>query len=311
MKKSLLLQFAIMLFAANVIAQTTCNYTFNSNLHDINGHGVDLEGMCTANYVSATLPASVTKNVYVFQKGCGLTFYDSTTNFLSSGAYTIELYMKLDTVSGYKKLIDFKDTSVDPGLYNQNGQLVLYSVFTADSVTIVAGQYEYIALSRDASGNMISFVNNKFQKPWLDTAGGGAYKYNNRKKLIFFRDDHGTGGEQTSGAVAMIRISNFAMDSNAIKSDYANLGPILLDVPNVTIQNNVSIYPNPAADNVHITTAMRYSYNLCDITGKTMLTGELPQGDNTISLNNLNSGIYLLKLTGNDGTGSVHKILKN
>jgi hypothetical protein len=311
MKKLLLLQFAFIFFTANIHAQVTCNYTFNNNLHDVNGHGVDLGGMCADSFTSVTLPASVTKNVYVFRKGCGLTFFDSTTNFLSSGAYTIELYMKLDTVSGYKKLVDFKDTSVDPGLYNQNGQLVLYSVFTADSVTIQAGQYEYIALSRDASGNMISFVNNKFQKPWLDTAGGGQYKYNNRKKLIFFRDDHGTGGEQTSGAVAMIRISNFAMDSNTIKYDYDNLGPILLDVPNVIVKNDVNIYPNPATDNLHINTGSKYDYNLCDITGKTILTGDLKQGDNNICISSLSTGLYLLNLTDNNGIRTTYKISKN
>ncbi|HVX00979.1 MAG TPA: T9SS type A sorting domain-containing protein, partial [Candidatus Babeliaceae bacterium] len=73
----------------------------------------------------------------------------------------------------------------------------------------------------------------------------------------------------------------------------------------------VSVYPNPATDELNITTqALGISYKLMSITGVSLQNGLLNQGNNTIPVNNIATGMYLLQLTDNSGAMKVTKIVK-
>jgi hypothetical protein len=98
----------------------------------------------------------------------------------------------------------------------------------------------------------------------------------------------------------MVQISNYAIDSNTIKNNYSHLFNTL-DVPGTTIGDKLSIYPNPASDNLHVSTEVACNYNICDVTGRVIKGGTLLQGDNSISLDQVSSGLYLLKLLSSDG----------
>ncbi|MGN6567979.1 MAG: T9SS type A sorting domain-containing protein [Flavipsychrobacter sp.] len=307
MRKMILLP--LLLFAAfNVLGQTTYKYHFDNNLHEVGGHGPDLVASCTAAYNMESLPIGVSKNVFTFDKGCGLTFTDGS-GFLSSGSYTVEMYVKLDTIQGYTKLIDYKRRTSDNGFYNQTGKLVLYPNFNSDSL-IGGGQYFYIALTRDGSTkDMHIYVNNTSAGSYKDSTN--EYIYDAGNTLTFFIDDSNTNHEDVTGAVAMLHISNYAMDSTTINGNYTSLSSTL-DVPNTAVSNtDLNIYPNPSTGNVHIRSTASGSYVISDITGRVMQTGNFVQGDNKLDLNGFLSGMYILKVTDKNGIGSsTYKLLK-
>jgi len=77
------------------------------------------------------------------------------------------------------------------------------------------------------------------------------------------------------------------------------------------IINKLVVYPNPIIDNLNIDNLKTPStYQLTNLIGKTTLQGTLKEGNNTISLQYLPPGMYLLELIGEDGERVVRKVVK-
>ncbi|MBS1772139.1 MAG: T9SS type A sorting domain-containing protein [Bacteroidetes bacterium] len=289
----------------------TYSYHFFYGFKEKTTIGPDLAPQCsTGTFNWQTMYPGIGKVAYNFGKGCGLVFNDSTTSFLSSGNYTIELFFKLDTINGYKKLVDIKNMAVDSGLYNQNGKLVLYPVVTSDSF-LAASKYDYVAITHDATTKkVVIYHKGDTARTFMDN--NDRYVYDYHKRIVFFKDDNNTSGEQTSGSVSYIAISNWSMPQDTIKQHYNNLNTILLGVPvteNTT--NSIKICPNPVIDNVLVTAAKEGTYIISGITGQILNRGYLQQGDNTINLSKFAEGIYILKVTNNEGKESqTFKLIK-
>ncbi len=309
MRKLLLLPIAVLFFFAASAQNKTYRFHFNNRLSEHIYQGDALLPMCTGTYSWVTVPAGIGKNVYSFDKGCGLVFNDSATNLLASGSYTIELYFKLDTIQGYKKLIDFDSLGADAGFYNQSGKLVMYNKLTTTDSTIGAGKYEYAAITRDGSTkDMYIYHNNTVLGMLNDNTD--QYVYGTEKLLIFFKDDRGTGGEQTGGSVAMIQISNYVMDSTTIKNNYNGLGSTLNIAETLGQGQTIRIWPNPATDQVEISCPVDGNYALYDITGRIYATGALKPGTNKLTIQQYPAGIYILEVLGKGGGNTVYKLVK-
>src|SRR5688572_20764575 len=128
MKKTLLTTVTIICSFASFAQNDTYRYHFNGHLNEMYSKAPALTAQCTGTYGTETL-VGVAKKTYRFDNGCGLIYNDAVRNFITSGQYTIELYFRIDTITGYKKLIDFDSLKQDAGLYNQNGRIVLYPSF--------------------------------------------------------------------------------------------------------------------------------------------------------------------------------------
>ena len=308
MKKIYLLLF-IVFSVCTVTAQTTHRYRFGGGLHELSAKGPVLGAHCAGSYKHESLPAGISKNVYRFEKGCGLAYDDNSKNILSSGSYTIEMYFKLDTISGYKKLIDFDSLSTDAGFYNQSGKLVLYSTFTSADSFLGDNTYNYVVVTRDGTTKrMYVYVNNKVAGTLFDSTG--RYAYGTDKVLVFFEDDNGTGGEQTGGSVAMINISDQVMDSNTIKSNYASLAN-RMSIDNAPGASVAEVYPNPVGDQLHISTTVAADITITDVTGRTTAAFSLSQGKHTVPLQSYQPGIYFVKLSDKAaGANVIYKIVK-
>ncbi len=127
-----------------------------------------------------------------------------TTGTILSDAYTIVLLFRLDTTSGYRKLVDFKNGTSDSGLYVLSSNLRLYPVASGTGAPITDGTYVQVALTRDSSKNVIGYVNGVEQFNFSDTSDYGLIDTANT--LRFFIDDNSTGGEESAGAAARIRL---------------------------------------------------------------------------------------------------------
>ena len=85
---------------------------------------------------------------------------------------------------------------------------------------------------------------------------------------------------------------------------------------NVGIQDvfgstDIQLYPNPAGDVLHITGLRSpMTYTLYEMTGRRVLTGALPSGENEINISTLARGIYLLLVQYDDGKREIHKVVK-
>jgi hypothetical protein len=302
MRNPLLLLFAATILSLPVIAQTTYSYNFNNDLKEQSGTGPDLIAICPGSYSSESLPTGTTKNVYHYPHGCGLIFDDSIGGFLASGSYTVQMYIRLDSIGGFKKLIDYTIRRADSGFYNQSGHTNFYSCGESDSTFMKDSVYAFISVSRDASSKICrTYVNGQLAKVDTDNKDGFAYDFH--KKLYFFVDDQSTSfNEETGGTVAYLFISDYAMDTTILARNLA--------VPNTSANDDIRFYPNPVNDYLHIKVPRDYDYSVCDITGRQLISSQLQTGNNSIYLGKLNAGMYLLMLSNDDGSRIVYKIMK-
>lgn len=84
-----------------------------------------------------------------------------------------------------------------------------------------------------------------------------------------------------------------------------------LSIPNFQLENQVSLYPNPASTFINIElediTANRYS--ILDINGKILQSEKILDNKTTINISNLDSGIYFMHITTDKGKVSK-KVVK-
>lgn len=118
--------------------------------------------------------------------------------------YSIEMKFSIDTTSGYRKLIDFKNRGSDTGLYNLNSAQNFYNVATGPGGVYAAGSPVHLVVTRDGTTDLFAaFVDGVQQISFTDSGDLAVISSN---ILHFLRDDAATGGEQTTGFIDYIRI---------------------------------------------------------------------------------------------------------
>lgn len=73
----------------------------------------------------------------------------------------------------------------------------------------------------------------------------------------------------------------------------------------------VTIYPNPSNGIFNIESQENMSIEVYDIIGKLILSQKLSVGTNSFDISNFNTGVYLLKVTNDNGNIQTHKLIKN
>jgi len=309
--KKLLLLLVLAIGAANTQAQTVYKYNFRNNLHE-SATGPDLTGTCADSFASDLLPDyTLTRPVYRFGHQCGLNFNDATLNFLASGSYTIEMYMSLDTVLSYRKLIDFSNLSSDGGLYLLDSSLDFFSSFNTSNPLFPDNKYVFTVISRNGATQQVKFYAKDVYLGSFTDLGGDAY-YNADKLIRFFQDDSTTSNNEVSGGkIAYLAIYNYVRDSLLIHNDFDSLGNILAatNVPTVNNQNDIKMWPNPAENTLQVSSVADLDYIVTDITGRQVSNGILKKGPNVLPVASLSRGIYFIKVLGSNA-GGVYKFIK-
>ena len=145
-----------------------------------------------------TLGGSFVDGVYTFGAGQGLLM----DNVGVTDNYTIELTFKFDDVTGYRKIIDFKNRTNDNGLYVYNGQLQFYGS-PASGGEFQPGQEYRVRLERDSATQTVrAFINDQPAFEFTDANNDAVFESGTAS---FFVDDR-SGGEQSSGAASRLRI---------------------------------------------------------------------------------------------------------
>lgn len=150
---------------------------------------------------------SLSGGSYVFGANQGL----SLSNVLGS-EYSIDFVFTFDTLSGYRKLVDFKDQSSDHGLYVLNAQLNFYPVVTGSDL-IDGGAWAHATLTRDASGTVTGYLNGVAQWQFDDSSTQRATFSAAGNIAKFFIDDSATSGEASAGQVDYIATYSRALSA--------------------------------------------------------------------------------------------------
>ena len=80
---------------------------------------------------------------------------------------------------------------------------------------------------------------------------------------------------------------------------------------NITTTHTINIYPNPANDILHIDNIKtQVCYRLLSIIGTVMQQGKLKEGNNSVSIQSLPAGMYIVEVTNNEGEKISSKIIK-
>lgn len=133
----------------------------------------------------------------------------SLSGAIDPSVYSLEMRFSLDVLSGYKKLLDFKDYASDTGFYNNGGHLYfahtsgLYSG-AGDPVVFAIGSRAKLAVTRDATSTVRAYVNGTFILSFSDTANLATFSA--ASAIIRFLNDDFNAGENPAGYLDYIRV---------------------------------------------------------------------------------------------------------
>ena len=207
----------LLLVAGDVSAGLTADYQLLGNLESSVAGAPALTPIgANTTFIPGTVDGH-TQPVLAFAQGNGLSLAPTTSVLPDSGTYTIVALVQFATIAGFRKYFDFKNASVDTGLYDSSGNLRFYN-YTAGSGTPIATGYVDIALTRTAAGTLAGYVDGMLQFTADDSANQyGVIDVVNT--LRFFVDDNATSGiEASDGAVARIRVWDSALIADEIKT---------------------------------------------------------------------------------------------
>lgn len=126
-----------------------------------------------------------------------------TAGVIPTNIYTIVMLFRFDTVSGWKRVLDFKAGASDNGLYLLNGALYLYPSASGPASAVLASNWVQVVLTRDAAKTVVGYVNGVQQFTFTDSADNAVISGANA--LRFFKDDNSS-SEEGPGEVARIRL---------------------------------------------------------------------------------------------------------
>lgn len=192
--------------AANLVA----DHRFNDSRASSLGTAPDLTDIdvvpAADNAFATETVGGSARRVLQFPQGNGLLA--STAGVIPATSYSIVVLFRFADVSGYRRIVDFQNGTVDSGLYNQSGVLTFFgSVSGTDTpITPSAGgdPYHEVVLTRDSAGEVVGYVDGTEQFRFDDSAGAAVIHPG--QSLRFFSDDSSVSGEESGGAVAQISL---------------------------------------------------------------------------------------------------------
>jgi hypothetical protein len=201
-----------------VVPAPVREYLFNGNLNDTHG-GPALTGQ----------GGTVGAGSYTFGGQQGLLLADTTLN---PANYTIELSFSFQSLSSWRKIIDFQNLGSDQGLYSYNSNLQFYSVATSTSTDFTVNTPVHVVLTRDSSTSLVTGYINGVSVLSFTDSGGSAIFNTTGQPLHLFMDDNATGNRESSaGSVDFIRFFDQPLSSAQVLELFQNGAPAAVPEP--------------------------------------------------------------------------------
>jgi hypothetical protein len=319
--KKYLLFISLLIISGGIFAQSVLRYEFANSLDEKNGLGPALTVLGTeGTFMTDTLNEinNFTKTVYRFDYNCGLQLDNAAAGNFIGNSFTIELYFVFDNLNSWKRVVDWKNRSSDGGAYIYNGQLNFYPVQYSGDAPVVAGEYTYYVITRDGATNQALFyTDDGVQINFIDDQGLALIDVNN--VLNFFQDDLQVTGEASSGAVALLNLYNYVLDSTTIKQNFENIGGTVFSVNEPKKQTGeMGIYPNPASvettlDLSNYTGSNETIVTIQNLLGQTVFSTRPNTRETTqlnVDISAFPKGIYLVRAESSDKSSTKKLIIQ-
>ncbi len=319
--KRIYMLIAMLILTVGLQSQSFLHYDFSNSLAEINGNGPDLTVLGNAGvYVDDTLNEvnSVIKKVYRFERNSGVQFDNlEAGNFLGEN-YTIEIYFVFDELNSWKRVVDWKNRKTDYGAYVYNGKLNFYPYVYSQESPVFEGEYTYYVITRNAvDQKLIIYTDARTQITLTDTPGNALL--DDDHVLNFFHDDLIVQNEASTGAVAMIKLYNYVLDSTEIQEKYDDLGGNIFFIGEQSkINTTIKSFPNPAGNQLmvdvsHFNGNETIYLSLVNMVGVSVFDREVGVGlqkNTQINTSHLPNGIYLLKAESDSQVASGKVIIQ-
>jgi hypothetical protein len=213
--KSTLIAMALLAASASASAALIHDYELNGSLADsLGGPSLVAEG------------GTLSSSNYSFGPNQGLTLSGAlSAGTATNGNYSIEMIFSFSDLSGFRKILDFKDLTSDNGLYDLATALDFFPLNTGAPGAFTPNVNADVVLTRDGeSGQVSGYVNGVPRiTTFLDSSNLAVF---DPGIIRFFHDDTPTGGRESSaGVVDCIRIFDSALSSTQVAALQSCAGP--------------------------------------------------------------------------------------
>ncbi|MCS7077291.1 MAG: OmpA family protein [Bacteroidia bacterium] len=211
-----------------LLNQTYYEYRFEGNFNPENGKGPTLKPIGKGTFEIENISGCGKKGVYYFEENAGFTFENK--GFITS-EHTIELYFKFNNLKSWKRIVDYKNRQSDTGPYAFDNQIEFYKVAISKNFPFRENTYAHVVLVREANENYSLYVDGLLRTAFKDI--NELALLSREDVLHFFRDDLQVPNECSSGAIAFLRIYNFAITPEQIAENSKKM-----PCPNTLITQN-------------------------------------------------------------------------
>jgi hypothetical protein len=186
-----------------------------SHAYELNGSYADTFGGPAMSPVGA---GSIGPSGYSFAAGEG----PNVNSVINPTNYSIEMYFSITDVTGFRKLIDFKDRTADAGLYDQSGAIQFFGVTAAVAPsTFVPNAMTHLVATRDGTTNQFNaYVNGVQLLSFADSSNLATFTGANQI-IHLLRDDVVQNSEQSAGFLDFARIYGQPLSQAQVSTLYA------------------------------------------------------------------------------------------
>jgi hypothetical protein len=151
--------------------------------------------------------------VWVFGAADGLVL--ETAGLLQSGDYSVVMYLQLDAVVAFTKLLDFQQRQSDHGLYVHGGEFDLFPFVDSAAPSVSPGVLHQLVITRSASGQVVGYVDALPLFQWSDGDLSAAAINGPLHVLV---DDLETEDEEGSGFLARLRVFDHVLTPEEVRA---------------------------------------------------------------------------------------------
>lgn len=136
----------------------------------------------------------------------------SIGGFTFTDIYSVVVRFSFEELSGYRKILDFKNRTSDGGLYNLNTSLNYFPVASTVNGQFQVNTLHQVVFTRNAAGTVVAYVDGDAGLTFSDASGSAIID----NTLNLFIDDFVVQGEASAGFVDFIQIYDTALTDGVV-----------------------------------------------------------------------------------------------